>query len=283
MDGLQLIPSKSTEDLQHIVDARHSLQKTAPSEASSTPSSPTHSNPMTPERHHSMEFDPFIFNAINHYAQTPEAQAAQEEFPNPYDKPLTLPFSGHARVSSAPDLTRLRENTHSVQRLPSVLRPAHPKTFDSMGSRRATQAFSSGSEFGASPLAFGDWRSSMYCLSTFSAEDSEASALTQRPYVPRSQSSTPWLSQPSSPTIEHEVLDTYPMTDGDVENNEAPRAQSDHSDAAEAVESQTKHENPGEITTDNHITRQPTDLLPAKAIGMGHVRQKPKWKFWSKG
>jgi len=291
MDELHLIPSESIQDLQHITDAPQvnvsrnvptSLQQTAPSEASSNPSSPTHSNLMTPERHHSVEFDPFIVNAINNYVQTPEIHETQEEFPNPYDKPFIPPFSGPLRVNSAPDLAGLRENTYSVQRLPSVLRPANPKTLDSVGSKRATQTFYNGSEFGASPLAFGDWRSSMYCLPTFSTEDSEADALTQRQYVPRPQSAIHWLPHPSPPIIEREVSGASLMTDEDVENNRAPLAQSGHSDAAE-VGSQAKDENPQEIVKDNHITRQPTDLWPAKAVAMSHVKQKPKWKLWLRG
>jgi len=104
----------------------------------STPSSPTSlSKPTTPELHDGrppgLDIDPTIIAAMNTFDKHDEF-----DFPNPYEH---LPPTPQQR---------------RPQRLPSVLRPAHPKSFDSLGSRRASMALSGFESPGLSPFLYED-------------------------------------------------------------------------------------------------------------------------------
>ena len=150
-------------------------QHTAPATTSATGSPSSPSNPNTPALHNghplALEVDPVIVTAMRNY-DDPQRALESSEFPNPYDDlPLvTFPHSAHARTYSAPDLGGYVDHTsQQSQRRPSILRPAHPKSFNSVGSQRASLTLS-GFEFGLSPPSSEDLRLGNHSLSLDSGE-----------------------------------------------------------------------------------------------------------------
>jgi hypothetical protein len=122
------------------------------SNSDSSSTSPSYINPLTPEPLSSpgLDTDPVIVALMSKHDEP------LEEFPNPYDDdedddvpPMPL---GHSRAYSVPDLGQFAQpESRPPLRFPSILRPSHPKSYNSMDSRRASQALSS-TEFGVSPL-----------------------------------------------------------------------------------------------------------------------------------
>lgn len=134
--------------------------------SSNSPTSPSCMNPLTPERQHSPPHDnTTIVTAMNEY------DALEDHFPNPYDDPPPLAFT-HARVHSAPPMQGLLHPGYQQpppQRMPSILRPSHPKAFNTIGSRRASLALSA-VDFDNSPLTplgFGGERLSVHSTPSF--------------------------------------------------------------------------------------------------------------------
>ncbi|KAF8530025.1 hypothetical protein BU17DRAFT_59804 [Hysterangium stoloniferum] len=125
----------------------------------------------------------------------------EEEFPNPFDYTPPMRHPTHMRNYSTPDIRGTRSISRSPQRLPSVLRPAHPRSYDTAGTRRASLALPRIAQFDTMPSST-DWRGS----SISSPLTDEFGRL--RLVLPRSQSA-PAASPSTLPNMAAPGADSY--------------------------------------------------------------------------
>ncbi|KAF8531706.1 hypothetical protein JB92DRAFT_2847735 [Gautieria morchelliformis] len=216
-------------------------------------SSPSNINPLTPEPQDS-PVDPTMVALMSNQ----DEPASVEEFPNPYDDLLPVPL-GHSRVYSAPELRHFTQHEPQLpMRLPSILRPSHPKSYNSADSRRASLALSS-MEFGVIPL---EQRPSMRYSPSYHLDDGQ-------------YSTTPWQPPRSSLSRTHSPSPPPP----DDQRDEEP-----HIEVSERFEDRQSDTRSVDMLSVGHQPpRKSSDSWPATAQDLNRDAKKvPGWKFWSR-
>lgn len=195
-----------------------------------------------------------------------------DDFPNPYENlsdPPPVQYNTPLFIETPLD-TSNTESEAFPHRLPSILRPGNPRTFDTPGSRRASMALLSSADFARPRPSF--------TVSEINLRQSYASD-GDVPYEMRKPWEEPIISHSPRSMPEYDSLPVSPVSpvhdSMDLDNVENT---STGNEGSAAEPQQTPEQKPS--VRRRTLSRFLKSSKPDKKSQS--IRQPSKWKFWSK-